>query len=244
MFQIDLSLYKETQMKRRLTSFRHRKGFANFNELYNKLLMDEQLQAEFLDRLTINVTDFFRNYNRWRVLETRILPKLIAQKPYLRVWSAACSTGEEPYTLAMILSNLLPKNNFSILATDIDQVALCKAKEGLYVERSLKEVPSDYKNRYFTKIDNKYYAIHSALKDTITFRHENLLAHNHHSDMDLIVCRNVMIYFTEEAKEQLFLMFNRTLTKNGILFVGSTEQIFQPKKYGFHTEDTFFYRKL
>lgn len=133
---VDLTLYKEAQMKRRLTSLYEKKGFQSFKDFAAALEKDQALLNETLDRMTINVSEFYRNYKRWEVLETAILPLIKNGKP-LKIWSAACSTGEEPYTLAMLLDQQKSLPGFQILATDIDEKALEKAKKasirrGLY----------------------------------------------------------------------------------------------------------------
>ncbi|MCA1030518.1 protein-glutamate O-methyltransferase CheR [Bacillus timonensis] len=239
---IDLSLYKEAQMKRRLTSLYEKKGYDGFHNFFQAMLQNQQLLNEFLDRMTINVSEFYRNAKRWEVLETKILPKLLADQNRLKVWSAACSTGEEPYTLSMILTSYLQKDKFSILATDIDENAIARAKLGVYPERSLLEVPSNIKNKYFEKEDG-FYKLDEGVKKSVLFKKQNLLADRFENQFDLIVCRNVLIYFTDEAKSELYHKFSESLKQNGILFVGSTEQIFNPNQYGFETVDTFFYRK-
>ncbi|MDR4888718.1 protein-glutamate O-methyltransferase CheR [Fredinandcohnia sp. QZ13] len=239
---IDLLLYKEAQMVRRLTSLYEKRGFSSFQEYFKGIDKDKELLHEFLDRMTINVSEFYRNAKRWEVLETKILPKLLQQNRKLKVWSAACSAGEEPYTLAMILSKFLPLHQISILATDIDENILARARMGVYPERSLQEVPPDMKRRYFTQ-DGTFYNVHSDLKKAVNFKKHNLLSDSFETNFDLIVCRNVLIYFTEEAKDMLYNKFSAALKRDGILFVGSTEQIFNPASYGLETEDTFFYRK-
>ncbi|MBS4173276.1 protein-glutamate O-methyltransferase CheR [Bacillus sp. FJAT-49736] len=240
---IDLALYKEAQMKRRLTTFYEKKGFSSFNEFFKVLDIDTNLLNEFLDRMTINVSEFYRNRQRWDVLDNKILPKLIKQGQPLKVWSAASSTGEEPYTISMVLSSHYPLNKISILATDIDANAIQKAKIGVYSERSLQEVPSTKKDQYFQQ-KGAYYEISEDIKRTVSFKRHNLLADQFDRNFDLIVCRNVLIYFTEDAKSILYKKFSDALKPGGILFVGSTEQIFNPNKYGFEVEDTFFYRKI
>jgi chemotaxis protein methyltransferase CheR len=240
---IDLALYKEAQMKRRLTSLYEKKGLKNFDEFFKAMNHDQALFHEFLDRMTINVSEFFRNAKRWEVLEKKIIPKLLEKNKRLKVWSAACSTGEEPYTLAIILSKFMPLSQVSVLATDIDENAIARAKLGVYVERSLQEVPEDVKKKFFTK-EGMYYKISEEIKRTVTFKKHNLLADPFDANFDLIVCRNVLIYFTEEAKHELYFKFNKALRPGGIFFVGSTEQIFNPSVYGFETEETFFYRKI
>lgn len=239
---IDLALYKEAQMKRRLTSLYEKKGYRDFVDFLKALEQDRDLMNEFLDRMTINVSEFYRNGKRWEVLEKKIFPKLLQTNKRLKIWSAACSTGEEPYSLAMVLSQLMPLSQIQITATDLDENVLQKAKLGLYPERSLAEVPNAIQAKYFEKEGN-FFKVKDEIKRCVTFKKHNLLRDNYESNFDLIVCRNVMIYFTEEAKDQIYADFSKSLRKDGILFVGSTEQIFNPSRYNFEVEDTFFYRK-
>lgn len=239
---IDLFLYKEAQMKRRLTSLYEKKGFASFVDFFNAMEKNNELLDEFLDRMTINVSEFYRNGKRWEVLEKKILPRLLKSSSRLKVWSAACSTGEEPYSLAMVLSNHQPLSQVSINATDLDENAIAKAKAAIYPERSLAEVPPAMKAKYFDQ-EGSFFKVKSEIKNTVKFKKQNLLKDTYEKGFDLIVCRNVMIYFTEEAKDQIYQNFSNSLKSGGVLFVGSTEQIFNPAKYGFEVEDTFFYRK-
>lgn len=240
---IDLSLYKEAQMKRRLTSLYEKRGQTNFQDYFKRLDNNKEELYEFLDRMTINVSEFYRNYKRWEILEKKLLPTLLQKEKKLKVWSAACSTGEEPYTLAMVLSHYLPLHTIKIAATDLDENAIARAKLATYQERSLQEVPEAIRKRFFLK-DDGFYKVKDEIRQTVTFKKQNLLADPFEANHDLIVCRNVLIYFTEEAKVQLYHKFSNALKKGGILFVGSTEQIFQPAKYGFEVLDTFFYQKV
>lgn len=239
---IDLAQYKEAQMKRRLSTLRLKHGCKTFVAFFDKMMKDKDLYYEFLDRMTINVSEFWRNRSRWEVLRERILPLLAAQHKPLKLWSAACSTGEEPYTLAMILAEDKLLAQTKLHACDIDDGALRRAKEGIYVDRSLKEVPNTFVSRYFKQQGNFYHIV-PELKQVIQFKQQNLLEDTFDSSYDLIICRNVMIYFTEEAKSKLYHKFAQALRPGGILFVGSTEQIFNPAQYGFESADTFFYRK-
>lgn len=240
---IDLAQYKEAQMKRRLTTLRMKKGYSTFAAFFDAMSKDKALFHEFLDRMTINVSEFWRNANRWEVLEQRFLPEMLRKTDRLKCWSAACSTGEEPYTLAMILSELGALSNSQLLATDIDEGALDKAKKGIYSDRSVKDVPKKYLRKYYRQ-DQMTYHIDESLKKAVCFQKQNLLVDTFDTQFDLIVCRNVMIYFTEEAKHMLYQKFAHALKPGGLLFVGSTEQIFSPGQYGLETADTFFYRKM
>ncbi len=237
---IDLSMYKEAQMKRRLTSLFQKKGFQSFQEFFQSLDKDQALLEEFLDRMTINVTEFYRNRSRWEALENKILPRLLKENQSLKVWSSASSTGEEPYTISMILSRFMPLSQISILATDLDEGALERARLGIYAERSLAEMPTVDKNKYFVN-DGSVYKINDDIKKTVQFKKQNLLSDPFGTGYHLIICRNVLIYFTEEAKDILYQKFSKALAPGGVLFVGSTEQIFNPQQYGFEVEDTFFY---
>jgi chemotaxis protein methyltransferase CheR len=239
---IDLALYKEGQMKRRLTSLRIKLGYSSFATYFEGIDKDKELYYEFLDRMTINVSEFFRNPGRWDVLNNKIIPRLLREKGRIKSWSAACSTGEEPYSLALSLQSHMSHRETSILATDIDEGALSKAKLSLYNERSLQDCPKDLLVKYFRK-EGPTYRISEDIKNSIKFKKHNLLADPYDSMFDLIICRNVLIYFTEEAKHQIYQKFSRALRPGGVLFVGSTEQIFHPQEYHLESEDTFFYKK-
>ncbi|MBA9027809.1 CheR family methyltransferase [Peribacillus huizhouensis] len=240
---IDLSLYKEAQMKRRLTSLYEKKGYRSFDAYFQAIQQDTKQREEFLDRMTINVSEFYRNAKRWEVLAEKILPRLLTANQKLKIWSAACSTGEEPYTIAMVLSSFLPLHQIKIYATDIDENVLARAKLGIYPERSLNEVPAEVKKKFFIKEGN-FYHIADEIKKTVTYKKHNLLSEPFDKNYDLIICRNVLIYFTEEAKHLLYTKFSQALKTDGVFFVGSTEQIFNANQYDFEAEDTFFYKKI
>lgn len=244
LLNIDLSLYKETQMKRRLTSFRNKKGFATFQQMYQAMSEDPVLQDEFLDRMTINVSEFWRNSRRWEILRDVFLPEMFSRSPRLKCWSAACSSGEEPYTLAMLLHEAGKLDSSTILATDLDENVLEAAKGAIYHERSMREVPERYVRTYFKQINENHWEFSEELRKSVRFMRHNLLADRFDTGYDLIICRNVTIYFTEEAKEMLYHKFSKSLKPGGILFVGSTEQIFSPGRYGLESADTFFYRRV
>lgn len=239
---LDLSLYKEKQMKRRLESRVARHGKKSYEEFYQLLVEDKEVFDDFMNYLTINVSEFFRNPEQWDRLDKTIIPELRKTNATLKVWSAACSTGEEPYTLVMVLSKHLPLSKIKILAADIDEEAMRKAKDGVYREKSLENVPDEFKSKYFEK-SGRFFKISDEIKNCVEFKKMNLLADNYPSGFDLIVCRNVMIYFTEDAKDTMYKKFNGALRNEGVLFVGSTEQMMQPKSYNFVSDYTFFYRK-
>lgn len=141
-------------------------------------------------------------------------------KKHIKVWSAACSTGEEPYTIAMILAqNSLLEASY-ILATDIDEQAIKTAQIGIYPERALKEVPLEYKTNYFQQ-EGSFYHVKEDIKRSVTFRKHNLLSDRFETDFDLIVCRNVLIYFTESAKKNFMKNSASRLDETGFYLLAA-----------------------
>ena len=244
MTTIDLDKYKERQMKRRIDTLIDKTGYDGYDSFIVGLQNDPKLYETFINYLTINVSEFFRNKEQWDNLNNTVYPYLFdtfSKKPV--IWSAACSTGEEPYSLVMSLAEFIPLSNIHIIATDIDKQVLAKAKDGIYTEKSIKSVPEKYLKKYFTKIDSYSYKINDEIKKCVEFKQHNLLKDPYPMECDMIVCRNVLIYFTEEAKHDIFVKFNKSLKKAGVLFVGSTEQIIKPKEIGYSVWKSFFYKK-
>ena len=147
------------------------------------------------------------------------------------------------YTLAMLLAEHIPLSQVEILATDIDEEILAKAQEGRYIEKSVAGLPKKYRDKYIIPDEKGYVRVSDEIKKRITFKKHNLLKDPYPTGMHLIVCRNVMIYFTEEAKDQIYQKFSNSLVDNGLFFVGSTEQIIGAAKYGFQSKQSFFYEK-
>lgn len=239
---IDLNAYKERQMKRRIDALIKKHNTDSYDDFINIIKKDKKKYEEFINYLTINVSEFYRNPSQWDTLEKDIIPFLLESKKTLNIWSAACSTGDEPYSLAMVLSKFLPISSIQIQATDIDKEILEKAKVGIYSAKSVENVPEDMKKKFFTELKGLYH-ISPELKKCIIFKEHNLLSDPYPQNMDLIVCRNVLIYFTEEAKSEIYTKFSQSLINNGILFVGSTEQIILAHKYNLSPHRVFFYKK-
>lgn len=241
---IDLSAYKEKQMKRRLDALIKKHEYDGYAAYVKALRLKGEIYEEFISYMTINVSEFFRNPPQWKVLEEKVLPYLFdkAASKNIKIWSAACSTGDEPYSLVMLLSRFIPLKQISIYATDIDKQILSQAQTGLYGPKSILGVPADLKAKYFDQV-GKSYKISDEIKKCVTFKQHNLLKDPYPKGLDLIVCRNVLIYFTNEAKDEIYHKFNQALKKDGILFVGSTEQIIGYQKFNFRSDQTFFYKK-
>lgn len=244
--KIDLSCYKERQMKRRIDSLIAKRKIKTYDEYVNAISKDKELLEEFVAYLTINVSEFYRNPEQWKLVENEMFPYLFEQfgSHNIKIWSAACSTGDEPYTLVMLLAKFIPLSKIKIIATDIDKQVLEKAQVGIYDEKSIKGLPKEYITKYFTKVGTRSYQISDEVKKCVEFKQHNLLKDAYPSGCNMIVCRNVMIYFTEEAKDEIYKKFNASLKKDGILFVGSTEQIISPGDSGFTTYKSFFYKKM
>lgn len=242
---IDLSSYKERQMKRRIDSLITKSKISSYDEYVQVLRKDKDKLEEFVAYLTINVSEFYRNPEQWKMLESEMLPYLFERfGQNLRIWSAACSTGDEPYTLVMMLAKFIPMEKIHVVATDIDKQVLEKARIGIYDEKSLKGLPKEFITKYFTKIGTRSYQISDTVKRRVEFKQHNLLKDPYPRNCDLIVCRNVVIYFTEEAKKEIYKKFHDSLKNDGLLFVGSTEQIIAPVDIGFTGFKSFFYKKI
>ena len=241
--KIDLNASKEKQMRRRIDTLIGKNKVDSYDTYVDLIKKDKEKFEQFVNFLTINVSEFYRNPDQWEVMDKDIIPELI--KKYgknLKIWSAACSTGDEPYSLVMALSRHLPLNQIKIYATDLDKQVIAKAKVGLYGEKSVASVPADLKKKYFTKVGASY-QISDEIKSRVEFKEHNLLRDAYPTNYHMIVCRNVLIYFTEEAKDEVFRKFQKSLATGGILFIGSTEQIINYKDIGLDRKSSFYYVK-
>ncbi|MBR1729059.1 MAG: protein-glutamate O-methyltransferase CheR [Selenomonadaceae bacterium] len=240
---IDLQLYKEPQMKRRIGNLVTRAEMDSFVAYFDKVSKDKDSFAEFIEYLTINVSEFFRNPDKFALIEKEIIPYLMNSSPKLNIWSAGCSIGAEPYSLSIILKELTPNVRHRILATDLDIDILSKARKGIYTDSEIKSLPADRRAKYFTKTADGKFAVKPEIKSAVEFKRHNLLKDPFEKGFDFILCRNVVIYFTEEAKDQLYTHFLESLKPGGLLFVGATEAILNFRKIGYTSYKPFFYQK-
>lgn len=241
-FGINLSAYKSKQLTRRIDSFISRSGMSNEDEFIVALKNRPELKKKFLDHLTINVSEFFRNKEMFMDLKMKIDEILNPNKNTLKIWSAACSIGAEPYTLAIIMDELTPSKRHNIIATDIDNTILERAKRGFFSKNDIKNVDKKTLAKYFTIEDDTYY-INDDIKNKVKFKKHDLILENYDRDFDLIVCRNVVIYFTQETKNDIYKKFFQSMKPGGLLFVGATESIYNYRELGFEKASTFIYRK-
>lgn len=240
---IDLNSYKEKQMKRRIDTLISKNKIVGYDKYVQALKTDQRMFEEFVNYITINVSEFYRNPDQWKILDQTVIPELLNKfGRNLKIWSAACSTGDEPYSLVMALSRHLPLNQIKIYATDLDKQVIAKAKVGLYSDKSIAAVPDDLKKKYFTQVGPSF-KISDDIKARVEFKEHNLLKDAYPTDYHMIVCRNVLIYFTEEAKDEVFRKYYKSLASGGILFIGSTEQIMNYREIGFDRKSSFFYVK-
>ena len=210
---------------------------SSFKEYYQFLKYDPKKEEELktlVDILTVNETYFFREPAQFDALLNSVLPEL-AKSGYknIKIWSAACSTGAEPYTIAILLKEKQPLDSsfkIDIIGTDISISALEEARKGIYTETAFRTTPPEYKNKYFTKTPDGYYQIKPEIKRMVTFRYLNLLNKTQMSMMKnihVIFCRNVLIYFDVEAKKKVVESFYQSLVKGGYLFIGQSESLFK-----------------
>lgn len=226
---LDLNCYKEKQLKRRIIQFMARYKCADFSLFYSLLEADPELLEKFRNFLTINTSEFFRDIKVYNYLQEQIFNRF-GSKLELKVWSAGCSIGAEPYSLA-ILAEEAGIGKYGILATDLDVLALDKAKIGAYPANLLKNIPAGLVRKYFRDTENGF-AIRDELKRNITFKLQNLLTDTFAGGFDIILCRNVFIYFTQAAQEELIRRFLGSLKGDGYFIIGSSEFIYSPERYG------------
>jgi chemotaxis protein methyltransferase CheR len=241
-FGIDLFAYKENQLHRRILSLISRVGAKSIDEYVEILKKDAMQRQKFLDFITINVTEFFRNPEIFKEFQKEVRDMTL-KNGHIKIWSAACSIGAEPYSIAIIIDKLGYNNKCSIIATDIDTTILNKAKKGEYIESEIKNIEKQDLHKYFQNMGDKY-IIDGNIKSMITYKRHDLILDSYEGDFDIIVCRNVVIYFNQDIKEKIYKKFSNALKKGGLLFVGATESIYNYKEYGFEKASTFIYRKL
>lgn len=247
LLNINLDYYKDQQVRRRLDYWLIRCNAADWPAYFQRLSLEPAELGRFRDYLTINVSKFFRDPERWEYLEKHILPGLVQEvRPAsgrLHIWSAGCSIGAEPYTLAMLLHERAAQTRCDLLATDLDRGALARARAGgPYSEEDIQNVSPARRGAYFKEGGAPFF-VAERLRQSIRFQEHDMVAEPFQSGFDLIVCRNVVIYFTAETKLELYRKFHQALRPGGILFLGGTEIIPQPHTLGFANLGISMYRR-
>lgn len=238
---LDLASYKDQCIRRRVAARIRALGYASFAPYLEWLRADSREAENLLASLSIHVSQFFRNPSTFRVLEQLYLPELIKQasrsgERKLTLWSAGCAGGEEAYSLALLLADLVPADfTTRVLATDISPVALERARRGEFDGARLAEVPTAVRQRWFHP-DGTLFRLDDSIRDRVEFACHDLLAGTPYPRADLILCRNVLIYFSREEQEVILQRFAAALPPGGILVLGKTETLLGESRRFFQVE--------
>lgn len=231
---LDVGAYKDRCLRRRIASRMRACGVASYEEYVGLIDRHPEELERLLDALTINVTKFFRNPETWEWLGRHVLPTLLeARDGRLRAWSAGCASGEEPYTFVMLVDLVLERmghaawfNRLQVDATDIDRVSLDRAREGRYHIRAFSEADPEIATRFCLPIDAEHVEVRSELRARVDVRRFDLTGEDRPvTPYDLVICRNVVIYFDRDVQERLMHRFADALAPGGVLVLGKVETI-------------------
>ena len=217
----------ESRLKERLKLL----NLSDIRDYHTKLTKEEGELKDFLDSVTTNLTRFFRNTAHYDTFINYVIPDLVELKKKqgkrkITLWSAGCSTGEEPYTNAMVLREYLPPDfEIEIIASDLSLKSLMKAKEGFYPNNRVTGIEEKYLQKYFDKKDNGY-QIKPEIGKLIRFDYHNLKFGSSVRDLDIVFCRNVLIYFDEPAQKNVIDNFWNSMSSHSYLFIGHSESLF------------------
>ncbi len=228
---ITFSDVNRTILDGRLRTCLKEKNLETLQDYYKLVTTNAEEMKHMLDSVTTNLTRFFRNQPHFDTLINYVVPKILEKKKskgqnVVRVWSAGCSTGEEPYTIAMVLKEILPPTfTFQILASDISLKSILTAKQGFYPTQKCEGIPPNYLAKYFTQTEGGY-QINESLKSTIRFDYHNLKHNSSATDNDIVFCRNVLIYFDVPAQTATVKCFYDSMDNDSFLFIGHSESLF------------------
>jgi chemotaxis protein methyltransferase CheR len=241
--QIDLSQYKRGQMERRIRSFAARRGVHDLGTYLAQLRGNTTLLDEFLDRVTINVSQLWRNPEQWTMMARDILKEL-AESGRIRAWSAGCSYGAEAYTLAALCQEVAPGVRADIRGTDIDKRMVERARTGRFTEDDARSAPRQLLERWFER-DGDGWQAKQPLRSVVRFEVGDLLRMSMPKEhYDLVLCRNTVIYFNEDVRDELHARIAASIRGGGTFVVGATERVSQPASLGLELTRPFTYRKV
>src|SRR3954462_15788627 len=227
----DFTGYKRSSLMRRVDRRMQQVSITSYADYLDHLQLHQDEFTSLFNTILINVTGFFRDPDAWTQLSEDALPAMLAARnPWgpVRVWSAGCASGEETYTAAIVLAELLGPEQFrervKIYATDVDEDALTAARHAAYTEKDVKQVPEDLRERYF-EVQGERYAFRSDLRRSIIFGRNDLVQDAPISRVDLLVCRNVLMYFNAETQAKILRRFHFALSPGGVLFLGKAEML-------------------
>ncbi len=241
LLKVDIGLYRQRQMRRRIEAFVSRRAGGDVKSFVKGLEGQELLLKELHDMLTINVSEFFRDPSQFRHLKAHVLPELLKKSSRPRIWSAACSHGAEPYSIAIILDELGHSTGYSIVATDIDEGILKRAIAGGPYRGDETRNVSDAELGRFFKPSGDGYRIREDFRSRVQFRKHDLLAGESLGVFDLIVCRNAIMYFSSDARHHVVERLHESLKPGGVLFLGGTEALLDGAAAGFSRLSGSFY---
>ncbi len=226
--------YKQAHLKRRLAVRLRANHSKSYKEYATTLLYDEEEPLKLKEALTVNVTELFRNPETFETFSVTVLPELIKEKGEdrtIRVWSAGCANGEEPYSIAIMLLEFLrnqaKRYNISIIGTDIDDDSLKLAQFGTYKSKQLEKISRERLDRFFIKMGDCYQVIDD-VRNIVLFRHHDMISDPLLYGFDIIFCRNVTIYFDQKLQEKLYMKFYDALNEGGYFLMGKTETLIGP----------------
>jgi len=239
---LDLTQYKRAQMERRVRTFVERRGHAGLSAYLQLLRADGAELDAFLDRVTINVSELWRHPEQFSTLARQVLPELAAAGP-VRIWSAGASYGAEAYTLAAVCRATVPKARVTITGTDIDRRMVERARRGVFSKADARGVPAADLRRWFVPEGDGYRAVEE-LRALVRFEQGDLLRlRPRPGSYDLVMCRNTAIYFSEPVRDDLHARLAASLRPGGVLVVGATERVADPRGVGLAPIHPFTYRK-
>lgn len=231
---IDFRQYRPKSLRRRVTVGMRDVNLESFADYLNFLRKNPQEYDNLLDRITVNVSEFFRNPETFSAVKKILIPELAQRKMktnnrIIRIWSAGCATGEEPYSLAILFKEFLESSRLdlkvNIYATDIDTGSLEKAQKGCYSLKALKELSNFQRGKYFEKTSEDVYVVKPELKEPVKFMRHNMISDEPLMRIDMLFCRNVFIYFSQELQSQVYEKFAKALVAGGYFVAGKTEMM-------------------
>jgi chemotaxis protein methyltransferase CheR len=223
---LDCSGYRDEYLHRRFKIRLRATGSDNYGKYIVYLRKNLEEFQNLLNDLTINYTTFFRDVDVYAYLQKTLLPKILLSSNHVRIWSAGCATGEEPYSLAIlahkVLGQSIDSHVVTVYASDFDKDALAKAEAGVYLQKQLSFLDTFSINKFFTK-DGENCRVNDFVKRMVRFEHVDLNTPCLHQNIDLILCRNVMIYFSKESQQKIHMNFYNSLKDGGYFITGKSE---------------------
>jgi len=227
----DFSGYKRPSLMRRVTKRMQAVESENFSAYVDYLEVHPEEFTPLFNTILINVTSFFRDGETWKFLADSVVPRIMSNKQLdepVRIWSAGCASGEEAFSIAMVMAEALGKKEFchrvKIYATDVDTEALIAARQGLYSEKETLEVPEVLREKYFERIGDRY-CFNPVLRRSVIFGRHDLIQDAPISHLDLLICRNTLMYFNSESQSRILARFNYAINPGGFLFLGKAEML-------------------